>query len=103
MAVARVCVCVIVQVASNSMLQNVLAELTRAEGAEFYLTPVEKVLESFGEYSFGDVTARVRGLNATTLGYMDAHGGGVSLNPNKDSVHTYKPGDKLIVIADDAI
>jgi len=91
------------QVASNSMLQNVLAELTRAEGAEFYLTPVEKVLESFGEYSFGDVTARVRGLNATTLGYMDAHGGGVSLNPNKDSVYTYKPGDKLIIIADDAI
>jgi hypothetical protein len=85
------------------LVQNVLAELTRAEGGEFYLTPVEKVLENFGEYSFGEVTARVRALDATTLGYMDAEGGGVSLNPNKDSVHTYKPGDMLIVIADEAI
>ena len=80
-----------------------LAELTRAEGAEIYLTPVERVLENFGQYSFGDVTARVRGLNATALGYVDAHGGGAHLNPSKDSMYMYKPGDKLLVIADEAI
>jgi hypothetical protein len=74
-------------------------------GAEFYLTPVEKVLELPGgsqQLSFGEVTARVRALTATTLGYVDADGL-VTLNPDKESKRVYQPGDKLIVIAEDEI
>ena len=94
------------QLSESPHLRDVFADLFDSDGAVVVMHPVERYLE-FGSHSFADVIRTARDWGVVAIGYRAASavgdplavGNGIRLNPPKDAVVSYAPGDVLVLIA----
>jgi len=99
---------IISQLAENKELNHVFTELFDSHGCEIYLKPVGLYLQELENVNFYTITEAALKHRETAIGYRisanatDAQQGyGVLLNPNKNEQVTFKPEDKIIVLAED--
>lgn len=93
------------QVSENKRLTDVFATLFSSQGSELYLRPAELYVR--GEADFYTVLEAARRRGETAIGYRiaaDAQDAdkayGVVVNPGKAGRLTFRPGDKVIVLAE---
>jgi ion channel POLLUX/CASTOR len=95
------------QLSENRHLSAVFGQLFEAEGAEIYLRPAEEYVALNQPIDFATLIEAARLRAETAIGYrimadaQDAPSYGVSLNPAKTAQLTMKPGDRIIVLAED--
>ncbi|TAG07390.1 MAG: potassium transporter TrkA [Cytophagia bacterium] len=99
---------IVSQVAENKELKLVFDELFDAQGAEFYLKPLDLYVYADQEVNFYTITEAALRRNEIAIGYRlkeyaesPAHYYGVVLNPSKKEKIILKEGDKIIVLAED--
>lgn len=95
------------QLSENADLKDVFADLFDPEGAEIYLKPIGNYVAVGEPVNFYTVTEAARRRGETAIGYRlmsESHDAekvyGVHTNPKKSEKVTFKPEDKLIVIAE---
>ncbi|GAB4571749.1 MAG: lipoprotein [Anaerolineales bacterium] len=95
------------QLSENAELKDVFADLFDPEGAEIYLKPIGNYVAVGEPVNFYTVTEAARHRGETAIGYRlmsESHDAekayGVHTNPKKSEKVTFKPEDKLIVIAE---
>lgn len=95
------------QVAENPHLATVFADLFDADGSEIYLKPACDFVREGVEIDFYTVVEAARRQGQVAIGYRvqaDSHQPptfGVVLNPDKRVPVTMRPGDRVIVLAED--
>lgn len=96
------------QISENRGLADVFTTLFQAEGSEVYLRPVELYVLIGEPMNFYTLLEAARRRGETAIGYRiveHAHNShlayGIRLNPKKDELITFAPGDRLIVLAED--
>lgn len=88
------------KVAAQPLLQPMFMKLTIPEGSEIYITKANELTEdSTRLFSWGEICERARVFNRTAIGYVPKHGKPV-LNPEKDFMREYGPGDEVVVLAE---
>ncbi|MDO8730994.1 MAG: hypothetical protein Q7L55_00225 [Actinomycetota bacterium] len=95
------------QLSESPHLRDVFSDLFDSDGSVVVMHPVERYLP-FGSYSFADVIKTAREWGVVPIGYRAASalgdplavGNGIRLNPPKDAVVSYAPGDVLVLIAE---
>jgi hypothetical protein len=95
------------QSAENRHLSAVFGHLFDPAGSEIYLKPVDDYVEVGRQIGFHTVLEAARRRGETALGYRiiaraqqpPTHG--VVLNPNKREPVSFRPGDRVIVLAED--
>ena len=95
------------QLSENSELFNVFTDIFDPEGAEIYLKPIGDYVTTGQSINFYTVIEAARRRGETAIGYrIEAESSdskksyGVHTNPKKSEKASYKPGDKVIVIAE---
>lgn len=95
------------QLSESAALQGVFADLFDPEGSEVYLKPISNYVAVGQPVNFYTVVEAAKRRGETTIGYRvmsESHNAGkdygVHVNPKKSGVVTFKPDDKLIVIAE---
>ncbi len=89
------------QLSENRHLAGVFSDLFGPEGAEIYLKPVEDYVLLAQETDFYTVIEAARRREEVAIGYRSGgRGSGVVLNPDKSKKVVFKPGDRVIVIAE---
>jgi voltage-gated potassium channel Kch len=98
---------IISQLAEHKDLQLVFNELFDSHGCEIYLKPVGLYLQDLENVNFYTVCEAAMKHRETAIGYRVTEYAtdaskvyGVVLNPHKAETHTYKPEDKIIVLAE---
>ena len=94
------------QLSESPHLRDVFDDLFDSDGAVVVIHPVERYMD-LGAHSFADVIRAAREWGVVPIGYRAASavddplavGNGIRLNPHKDAVVTYAPGDVLVLIA----
>lgn len=96
------------QVAENKELNIVFEELFSPAGSEIYLKPVRHYVQTNVPMTFTTVLAAAAERGESAIGYkLAAFAGvpgksyGVVVNPNKSELVTFRPDDKVIVLAED--
>lgn len=96
------------QISENRGLAEVFTTLFQAEGSEVYLRPAELYVTIGEPMNFYTLLEAARRRGETAIGYRiveHAHNSrlayGIRLNPKKDELITFAPGDRLIVLAED--
>ena len=96
------------QISENAELLDVFNDLFDADGSEIYLKRARNYVALEQEVNFYTVTESARRRGEIALGYRLArHAGdaarayGVRVNPPKSETVAFKPGDKIIVLAED--
>jgi hypothetical protein len=96
------------QLSENAELFDVFTDIFDPEGAEIYLKPVNNYVVTDEPVNFYTIVEAARRRGETALGYRllseagDAGKSyGVHTNPRKSEQVTFKPEDKVIVIAED--
>jgi ion channel POLLUX/CASTOR len=96
------------QISENGELLDVFNDLFNAEGSEIYLKPAKNYIALDTPVNFYTVTESARKQNQIAIGYRleryanDASRAyGVRVNPPKAEMITFKPEDKIIVLAED--
>lgn len=96
------------QISENAELLDVFNDLFNADGSEIYLKPAKNYVALDKEVNFYTVTESARRQNQIAIGYRlerysdDASRAyGVRVNPPKADMITFKPEDKIIVLAED--
>ena len=95
------------QLSENRHLSSVFGQLFEAEGAEIYLRPAEEYVALGKPVDFATLIEAARLRGETAIGYrvmadaQDAPSYGVRLNPAKTAQLAMKPGDRVIVLAED--
>lgn len=99
---------IISQIAENKELKDVYDELFDSAGSEFYLKPVERYLSKLEQINFYTVIQAAAQKKEIAIGYRFDHQSrdaqkayGVVLNPKKSESIDFRPGDKIIVLAED--
>ena len=94
------------QLAENKELSQVFADLFDADGAEIYLKPVGEYVTVDKPLTFYTIVEAARQRNEIAIGYRllrhaqdPAQMYGVRLNPVKSDLITYRPEDRLVVLA----
>lgn len=95
------------QVSENRQLTEVFDQLFNSEGAEIYLRDASLYIKEGESADFYTVIEAARRKGETAIGHRfeeharsAEHYYGVDVNPTKTESHTYKPGDKIIVLAE---
>ena len=95
------------QISENKELNVVFKDLFSPEGSEVYLKPVTSYVKTGVSMTFSTVVAAAAQRSESALGYKIAalagdasQSYGVVVNPNKSSVVTFGPLDKIIVLAE---
>ena len=95
------------QVSENKQLTEVFDQLFSSDGAEIYLREAELYVKPGESADFYTVIEAARRKGETAIGHRfeeharsAEHYYGVSVNPTKTEQHVYKPGDKIIVLAE---
>lgn len=96
------------QISENAELLDVFNDLFDADGSEIYLKPAKNYVALDREVNFYTVTESARKRGEIAIGYrLERHADdssrayGVRVNPPKPELITYKPADKIIVLAED--
>ncbi|HEY9841571.1 MAG TPA: hypothetical protein V6D23_14005, partial [Candidatus Obscuribacterales bacterium] len=96
------------QIAENKELNQLFADLLKAEGNEIYLKPAEDYVAPGTAVNFYTILESAFRRKELALGYklqkyeLDASKAfGVKMNPNKPETVTFSPGDKILVLAED--
>ncbi|HWW74446.1 MAG TPA: hypothetical protein VNZ44_03570, partial [Pyrinomonadaceae bacterium] len=96
------------QVSENAELLEVFRDLFDADGSEIYLKPAENYVEPGREVNFYTVAESARRRGETAIGYrLERHANdsarayGVRVNPPKSETVTFRPEDKVVVLAED--
>ena len=96
------------QISENAELLDVFNELFQADGSEIYLKPAKNYIALDAPVNFYTVLESARKQNQIAIGYRleryanDASRAyGVRVNPPKAEMITFKPEDKIIVLAED--
>ncbi len=95
----------VTQLSEDRRLEHVFAELLGEEGSEVYLRPAGWYVPSGAEVCFATVVAGAIGRGETAIGYAsealgDGYSFGVEVNPDKSTIFTVLPGDRVVVLAD---
>lgn len=94
------------QLAENQHLGKVFDVLLAHDGPDIYLEPAENYLVPGASSTFATVIEAARRRGETALGYrLSSDGGtaphyGVRLNPPKSESLAFRPGDRVVVLAD---
>lgn len=95
------------QVSENKQLTEVFDQLFSSDGAEIYLRDADMYVKPGESADFYTVIEAARRKGETAIGHRfeeharsAEHFYGVSVNPTKSEQHVYKPGDKIIVLAE---
>lgn len=98
----------VAQVAENRHLVSVFGELFSAGGHELYLKPVEDYVVTGEEVPFQAVVDAALTRGEIAVGYRLAAGArdaasnfGVVTNPKKSARRQFRPGDRVVVVADE--
>lgn len=96
------------QISENAELLDVFNDLFDADGSEIYLKPAKNYVALDAEVNFYTVTESARKRGEIAIGYrLERHADnssrayGVRVNPPKPELITFKPEDKIIVLAED--
>ncbi len=97
------------QTSENELLAEIFSELLDEEGAEIFVRPLEDYVVTGRPVNFYTVTESAMRRGEIAIGYIQGEIGarrggrrsGVTINPAKGEHVTFKPGDRLIVIAQD--
>jgi len=96
------------QISENAELLGVFNDLFDADGSEIYLKPAKNYVALDREVNFYTVTESARKRGEIAIGYrLERHAAdssrayGVRVNPPKPELITFKPEDKIIVLAED--
>jgi voltage-gated potassium channel Kch len=96
------------QVSENAELLEVFRDLFDADGSEIYLKPAESYVGPGREVNFYTVAEAARRRGETAIGYRlerhahdSARAYGVRVNPPKSETVTFRPEDKVVVLAED--
>jgi voltage-gated potassium channel Kch len=96
------------QVSENGELLELFQDLFRSEGSEIYLKPAKDYVLTGRAVNFYTVAESARRRGQTAIGYrLERHAGdplnayGVRVNPPKSEPVTFRPEDKIIVLAED--
>ncbi len=96
------------QISENGELLDVFNELFQADGSEIYLKPVKNYVALNQEVNFYTVVEAAKRRGEISIGYrLERHAAnaekayGVRVNPPKGEAITFKPEDKIIVLAED--
>ncbi|CAN5395822.1 lipoprotein [soil metagenome] len=96
------------QISENGELLDVFNELFQSEGSEIYLKPAQNYIALDKEVNFYTILESARRQNQIAIGYRlerysddAAKAYGVRVNPPKSEMITFKPEDKIIVLAED--
>lgn len=95
------------QVSENKQLTAVFDQLFSSDGAEVYLRDADMYVKPGESADFYTVIESARRKGETAIGHRfneharsAEHFYGVNVNPTKSEQHAYKPGDKIIVLAE---
>jgi voltage-gated potassium channel Kch len=95
------------QISENRQLKGVFADLFDPEGSEVYLKPVEHFVATGSQTTFYAVVEAARRRGEVAIGYRSASlshdpesAHGVVVNPAKSEPLTFRPGDKVVVLAE---
>lgn len=95
------------QVSENKSLNKVFEDILDPEGSEIYLKPVENYLVVNQEANFYTVIESAILKGETAIGYRlsaqerdKLHSYGIHINPRKSENIVFRPGDKVIVLAE---
>jgi voltage-gated potassium channel Kch len=95
------------QISENRALKGVFADLFDPEGSEIYLKPVENYVTTGVPMTFYTVVESARRAGEVALGYRiasraqdPAAAHGVVVNPIKSEQVTFRPGDRIVVLAE---
>ena len=96
------------QISENPHLEDVFAELFRAEGSEIYLRPAEEYVLPGRDTTFATVVESARRRGECAIGIRTAaesgdpeQGYGIRVNLPKSAAVNVAPGDRVIVLAED--
>jgi voltage-gated potassium channel Kch len=96
------------QISENKKLNLVFKDLFNADGSEIYVKPAGNYVETGKPVNFYTVTESARLRGEIAIGYKiiaKSHSAedsyGVVVNPDKGGMVTFKPEDKIIVLAED--
>ncbi|MEP6902878.1 MAG: potassium transporter TrkA [Actinomycetota bacterium] len=96
------------QISENAELLDVFNDLFDSGGSEIYLKPAKNYIALDAEVNFYTVTESARKRNEIAIGYRleryandSSRAYGVRVNPPKAMSVTFKPEDKIIVLAED--
>jgi voltage-gated potassium channel Kch len=96
------------QISENAELLDVFNDLFDSDGSEIYLKPAKNYIALEKEVNFYTVTESARRRGEIAIGYrLERHSDdagrayGVRVNPSKAEILTFKPEDKIIVLAED--
>ncbi len=87
------------QISENPEIYPVLEELVSEQGQEFYLRRANAYLAADKAYSFRHFIEAGLQKKQLVVGYKK-HGEAIVLNPSKDTVVTFGPQDRLIILAE---
>jgi voltage-gated potassium channel Kch len=100
----------ITQISENKALRPVFDDLFDPEGAEIYLRPAGEYIRLGEEVTFATVIDAARRRGEVAIGYRKreaekdaAQAYGVRLNPRKSVPIRFAEGDRVIVLAEDAV
>ncbi|HEY0427547.1 MAG TPA: TrkA C-terminal domain-containing protein [Pyrinomonadaceae bacterium] len=96
------------QISENGELLAVFRDLFDADGSEIYLKPAKDYIALEKEVNFYTVTEAAKRRGETAIGFrLERHAPdasrayGVRVNPPKSETISFKPEDKIIVLAED--
>ncbi|MFC0224424.1 CASTOR/POLLUX-related putative ion channel [Nocardioides zeicaulis] len=98
---------IVTQLSEDARLEAVFSELLGADGAEIYLRPAEWYVRPDVEVSWASVVEGAIRRGETAIGWksdqLSASGAefGVRVNPPKSATLTVRPGDRVVVLAQD--
>ena len=98
---------IVTQLSEDERLELVFGELLSADGAEIYLRPVEWYVRTGEPIAWATVVAGASRRGETALGWKsdslaeDGTEFGVRVNPGKSEILTPRPGDRIVVLAND--
>lgn len=88
------------QVSEQRELNRVYTDLFDPDGSEVYLKSVERYVEPNAQVTWGSVQASAAAAGECAIGCFRT-GAKPLLNPDKNTMVSFKNGDKLIVLAED--
>nr|MBA2479023.1 hypothetical protein [Planctomycetota bacterium] len=96
----------LVQISQQAMLADIYRELLSSGGVEIYLKPASRYVVPGRSCSFNDLVYSAQRLREVALGVRIARdrakpGGGLQLNPPKDSRWDFADGDMVVVLAEE--
>ncbi|MDR7361370.1 CASTOR/POLLUX-related putative ion channel [Nocardioides marmoribigeumensis] len=104
----RILSLMLAQLSSDRRLEPVFLDLLDADGAEIYLRPAERYVETGREVNFATIVESARRRGETAFGYRSTElvgsaelPSGVVVNPSKSETFAVSADDRVLVLATD--